>query len=355
MVAESSSIPPDISRITGPFLFGPMINWALYGVLCVQAYVYSYNFPDDKRWLKFLCCFVFLLETAQTALTGVDVYRWFITGFGNLDSLRNPNVSAIDSPTMSGIVSLIVQLFYCYRIWTLRKQLWWLSGIIAILSVTQVFGALWGGLKAAIRGTFGSVKTPAPYLWLITSAVVDILIAVAMLWLLRNTRTNENEGRFSSYVLPRVVRLTVETNLLTATVAIISFVLFVALPNEIYYTCPTMIIGKLYSNTLFVTLNNRIYFRDRPFPGSMGDDGYLERGSHPQASIGATRRPLATVPPKSPQSSTTNHTSESISLDEAIPNVEAERKKDYSSAITVSSEPTDQVEKLERSYYPLGK
>jgi hypothetical protein len=78
-------------------------------------------------------CFVFLLETAQTALTGVDVYRWFITGFGNLDSLRNPNVSAIDSPTMSGIVSLIVQLFYCYRIWTLRKQLWWLSGIIAIV------------------------------------------------------------------------------------------------------------------------------------------------------------------------------------------------------------------------------
>ncbi|KAH9980838.1 hypothetical protein BGW80DRAFT_1453794 [Lactifluus volemus] len=339
MVTESPSIPPDISRITGPFLFGPLINWALYGVLCVQAYVYSYNFPDDKRWLKFLCCFVFLLETAQTALTGVDAYRWFITGFGNLDSLRNPNVSAIDSPTIGAIISLIVQLFYCYRIWTLRKQLWWLSGIIAILSVTQACGALLGGLKAAIHGTFGSFKTATPYMWLIVTAVVDILIAVAMLLLLRKTRTNANEGRFSSYVLPRVVQLTVETNLLTATVAITSFITFAAFPNELFYTCPTMFIGKLYSNTLFVTLNNRIYFRDQPFPESKGDDGYLERGSHPQASIGTTRRLLATVPPKSPQMSTANHTSESINLDETLPNVEGERKKDYSSAITVSSEP----------------
>ena len=56
-----------------------------------------------------------------------------------------------------------------------------------------------------------------------------------------------NEGRFSSYVLPRVVRLTVETNVLTGTcllnnslrlsshfllaaVAIISFILFIAFP-----------------------------------------------------------------------------------------------------------------------------
>ena len=49
-----------------------MINWALYGVLCVQicgnsncivmsghltdmcADVYSYNFPDDRRLIKFL-------------------------------------------------------------------------------------------------------------------------------------------------------------------------------------------------------------------------------------------------------------------------------------------------------------
>jgi hypothetical protein len=70
----------------------------------------------------------------------------------------------------------------------------------------------------------------------------------------------------------------------------------------------------------------------------MGDDAYLERGSHP--SISATRRPLAKVPPMTPQSSTTNQTS--ISLDEILPNVKAESKKYHNNAIiqVVSSELT---------------
>jgi hypothetical protein len=52
-------------------LFGPLVNWGLYGVLCVQTCkdiisspafslinlctdVYSYNFPDDQRFIKVL-------------------------------------------------------------------------------------------------------------------------------------------------------------------------------------------------------------------------------------------------------------------------------------------------------------
>ncbi|KAH8995474.1 hypothetical protein EDB92DRAFT_208393 [Lactarius akahatsu] len=267
-MANSSSIPPDIVRVTAPILFGPMINWALYGVLCVQTYVYSYNFPDDRRALKFLAYFIFLFETVQTALTGADVYYWFMVGFGDLNRLRNSNFSAIDSPTIDAFISLIIQGFFCYRIWTLNKRMWWLCLIIAILSVTQAVGAAWGGIKSATLGRYAVIKS-ALYLWLVTSAVVDILIAVAMTLLLRQVR--RNEGRFSNYVFPRVVRLTIETNSLTASVALVSLILYVAFPNEIYYTCPTGVIGKLYSNSLFVTLNNRIYFRDHPSPGSLGD------------------------------------------------------------------------------------
>jgi len=31
--------------------------------------------------------------------------------------------------------------------------------------------------------------------------------------------------------------------------------------NKFYYTCPVSVLGKLYSNTLFVSLNNRISIR----------------------------------------------------------------------------------------------
>ncbi|KAI9456495.1 hypothetical protein BJY52DRAFT_1275746 [Lactarius psammicola] len=36
------------------YLFGCLFNWALYGVLSVQIYVYCYNFPKDRRSVKFL-------------------------------------------------------------------------------------------------------------------------------------------------------------------------------------------------------------------------------------------------------------------------------------------------------------
>jgi hypothetical protein len=87
------------------------------------------------------------------------------------------------------------------------------------------------------------------------------MIATAMTMLLRRTRGNE--ALFSRFVLVRVVRLTIETNIITASVAIASFVLYVAFPNDIYYTFTAGIMGKLYSNTLLVSLNNRIYFRDQ--------------------------------------------------------------------------------------------
>ncbi|KAH9978389.1 hypothetical protein BJV74DRAFT_780687, partial [Russula compacta] len=114
-------------------LFGVIFNWALYGTLCIQTYVYSYNFPDDRRWMKALAYFVFLLETVQTALSGADAYYWFMTGFGNLESLRNSNFAPIDSPTIDAFISLIVQVFFCYRIWTLNNRTLWLPLLIVVV------------------------------------------------------------------------------------------------------------------------------------------------------------------------------------------------------------------------------
>jgi len=119
----------------------------LYGVLCVQTYVYSYNFPHDRRSIKALAYFVFLLETIQTVLTGVDAYRWFVIGFGDMDRLENNNYSAIDGPTMDAPISLLVQTFFCYRIWTLNKRLWWLCVVIIILSMAQAIATAWGGIN----------------------------------------------------------------------------------------------------------------------------------------------------------------------------------------------------------------
>ncbi|KAI9446122.1 hypothetical protein H4582DRAFT_531261 [Lactarius indigo] len=265
-MAGSSLPPEEITKIAAPLLFGPLVNWALYGVLSVQTYVYSYNFPNDRLLTKSLVYFVFALETTQTALTGADVYFWFVGGFGDFERLKNSHYAPIDIPLTSTVISLLVQMYFCYRIWTLTKNVS-LCGVITVTSVASAIGSAWGGFASVIVGKY-AVSKAALYLWSIPSAVADILIATAMTLLLRRTRATE--GLFSRFVLVRVVRVTIETNMLTASVAIASFVLYVAFPNEIYYTFTAGIIGKLYSNTLLVSLNNRIYFRDH-VSGSSGD------------------------------------------------------------------------------------
>jgi len=257
-MAESSSV--NVMKLASPLLYGPLFNWGLYGALCVQIYVYSYNFENDKLSIKFITYFLFILETVQTALTGADLHYWFIAGFGDVERLQNTHFAPVDVPIMTAVSSFIVQGYFCYRIWTLNRRFLWLCCIIAILTVTQSTGAMWGAISS-LEGRQFDVSRAALYLWSIASALADMLIAVSMMLLLR--RPN---GEFSNLVLIRVVRLTVETNALTASVAVTSLVLYAAFPNEPYYAFTLDIIGKLYSNTLLVSLNNRIYLRDRVSP-----------------------------------------------------------------------------------------
>jgi len=261
-------IPPDISRVAAPLLFGSVWNWCLFGVLLVQIYVYSYNFPEDKKFLKLFVYGVFFLETLQTALSGADLYYWFVSGYGNLRHLTNPYANPFDVPVIEALVSLSVQFFFAYRIWVLSsKKFWWYCLIICLCSTIDATAAFIGGIYTFMGGKFPSGKglVSVSMVWLIGNTMADILIAAAMLYhLVRRRRDRDCLGssHILDHALPRIVGLTVETNLMTTSVGIISLLIVMIFPQENWYTCPMAILGKLYSNTLLVSLNNRISIRE---------------------------------------------------------------------------------------------
>ncbi|KAH8996594.1 hypothetical protein EDB92DRAFT_2034646 [Lactarius akahatsu] len=356
-MAESTS--DDLIKLATPLLFGPLFNWALYGALCVQIYVYSYNFPNDNRSVKFLAYFVFTLETAQTALTGADVYYWFIAGFGDRERLKSSHYAPIDIAITDAIISLIVQEYFCYRIWTLNRRSSWFCLIIAITAVSQSVGAAWGGFRSVVVGKYAVSKAALYVRTLVlglgrhtsTSHSAALVMVVAEFfgghsdcgchdpagtgwphWVLYYVNgapfiqlRRKDEGRFTNFVLIRVVRLTIETNTLTA-----SFVLFVAFPNEIYYTFTAGIIGKLYSNTLLVTLNNRIYFRDHWSP-EHGDSARVTFSGRVRAAA-LTSLSFVGADPQSQAS-----TSDSFKLDTISQTVGLEKQK--GDAVSTSSQP----------------
>jgi hypothetical protein len=74
--------------------------------------------------------FVFVIETIQTALTGIDTYNWFAAGFGNLEKLQNTYLSPIDMPILIVTIAFIVRTSFCYRLWAIERRVLWWCGII---------------------------------------------------------------------------------------------------------------------------------------------------------------------------------------------------------------------------------
>jgi len=145
--------------------------------------------------------------------------------------------------------------------------------------------------------------------WLCTSAAVDLLVAISMSYLLLKRRTNFDQSRI---LVSRLIRLTIETGSVTAIIAIFD----AALVNTAKGTdlaalhfCPDIVLAKMYTNTLLVVLNNRIYMQrdtvaerlarngsvvinaDRDFPRSRFAEVFAQRGG----VIPAENNPTLTI------------------------------------------------------------
>ncbi|KAI0282974.1 hypothetical protein BC826DRAFT_1190404 [Russula brevipes] len=184
-----------------------------------------------------------------------------------MNHLSRPYASSFDVPIIGAVVSVAVQYFLAYRIWVLsNKKSWWLCLAICICSTIDGVAALTGGIYAHVLNKFAGTRAlnALAETWLIGNTVSDILITSAMLYLCLRRRGN---GQLTDHALSRIVRLTVETNAVTTADGITSLIMLFAFPDRNWFACPTAFIGKLYSNTLLVSLNNRISIRDGVPPG----------------------------------------------------------------------------------------
>ncbi|KAH9039085.1 hypothetical protein EDB85DRAFT_2141337 [Lactarius pseudohatsudake] len=251
-------IPPNVAEIAAPMLLGALWNWTLDSSSVED--VYSYNFPGDRRLLKLLVYSVFLVETVQTALTGADLYYWFVSGFGKMDHLAAPYESPFDEVAMvSMLAHLSRESSHLNRSLTLVPISHFPTSQFSIVAAGAAF---YGGIYTHVRKKFasGRMLKVLALTWVSGNASADILIAGSLLFYL--VRRRREGGHFSDHALSKLVRLTIETNVLTSTVGIIALLIIAIFPDKPWFTCPTAVFGKLYSNTLLVSLNNRITIRE---------------------------------------------------------------------------------------------
>ncbi|KAF9562875.1 hypothetical protein CPC08DRAFT_706387 [Agrocybe pediades] len=257
-------IPPDIAKIIGAPLIGMVLNWFLFGILSTQVYVYFLSFPNDRTSIRLLVFGIYIVEAVQSLLFMQYLFRTFATGFGNLLVFNQVDTLWLSAPILTGIVAFVAQAFYAYKLRVIAQ-----SKILPSVILLLAFVQLCGGLVLAVQcknavllsNFLGRNTYITTGIWNGASAACDVLIAVAMTICLKRRDTGVKQ---TTALLRRIIRLTIETGLMTATVAILNLALAV-LPNQPnYYMAAASVLGKLYSNSTLTLLNNRLNMGNEP-------------------------------------------------------------------------------------------
>ncbi|KAF9007858.1 hypothetical protein BDQ17DRAFT_1350096 [Cyathus striatus] len=233
-------------------MIGYFLVCGLFGVLSCQIYIYHNSFlTSDKFLIKCIVYGLYLLVVAQTILNVYDAVWTFGSDFG-------PAFTHITVPILTGIIALIVQVFYARRIYILTGSgAYLLPAIVVALSIFQFVASIEDLLQLSTLKFFKIVQA----IWIIPSGLCDIVIAVCM-WQQVYKRRKDSIMRRTQAILLQVVKLVIGTGLMTATVAVLSGIFFVGFPHGLLYGIFALSLGPLYATSMLVVLNNRLRHTD---------------------------------------------------------------------------------------------
>jgi hypothetical protein len=247
---------PDIRLQYGPMLLGVFMNMILYGVLILQTYHYYLTYPKDKIWIKFLVLYLFIVESVNTGCDMYIIYQPLIERFGLPEATKYfPTLFAAEPITIVA-VSTPIQLFLAWRVWLFTKSKI-LPVIISIFSLVSLAGGIWttyGVIHVRLFIRKPELHTPA-LIWFLTACAADVLITVVLVIALNKKKTGFVA---TDDVISKIIRMTVQTGLLTTVFALGDVIFFMTLPHTALNFIWDLALSKLYTNCLLSTLNARL-------------------------------------------------------------------------------------------------
>ncbi|KDQ22170.1 hypothetical protein PLEOSDRAFT_1109288 [Pleurotus ostreatus PC15] len=266
---------PSTKLLFGPMLIGVLFNTILYGILVVQSFIYYQTYKKDASWLRYFMLYLFIAETVNSALDIVMVYEPLILNFGKyscstvsvfyLHTSPKPEISKATTffpimlatdPIVTVLISTPIQIFVAWRIFIISRAKW-LAGLICIFAFISMGGGFWTGITVTIIRRFDrkpELHWPA-LTWLLASAIADVIITASLALSLSRRKTGISN---TDDAVNRIIRLTIQTGLITAIFAALDVIFFLALPRTTINFIWDFALSKLYTNALLSTLNARV-------------------------------------------------------------------------------------------------
>jgi len=250
----------DLSLILGPIVLAVVFNGAVYGTCIIQWYNYYTSGYKDPWYTRLLVAWVFFLDTFHTSAATYMLWEFVVPNFGKPEILVNMPWPYPTTPIFICLASVPVQIFLAYRIKGLYHS-WPLFIGLATLSLAQGACGFAGGVLATIDPdpTHFTALIPLAESWISIAVFVDVAITLSLFYFLRRSKTG---FRRTDNIIERLIRTAIETCSIGAIFCIIDVIVFTTRINtnlHFFFALPQ---GRIYTNTLMMTLNSRATLRD---------------------------------------------------------------------------------------------
>ncbi|KAM5537812.1 hypothetical protein V8D89_008580 [Ganoderma adspersum] len=277
----SNSFPLDSTF--GALLLGTYFSLILFGGIVHQTLRYYQTYPDDLLWSKTLR-FMYLLLLLRAS-------HWILEHIVAGTPSSYPSAVFKMGIAVSTVFNfLFVEHTSCshfilvgrqYRGWAIFVVTYQISRYTQ-LGLTEAFKGHPTPLRIRMTTPPATSTGVIPHPWMITTAVgiaivADSILTVIITLSLHRSRTGI---KCTDSLMDILILYTITTGLLTSAFMLGLFVLAILRPNDMIYVGLSLIVSKLYANTLLAALNTRQSLRDAAFNpsgveifGSTGGDG----------------------------------------------------------------------------------
>ncbi|KAJ7508366.1 hypothetical protein B0H11DRAFT_24280 [Mycena galericulata] len=273
---------PDVPTTMGALLIGGFFASLLSGIVILQALWYFTTYRSDPTGLKVLVFGVCGLDTLHTAFIWTSMWDYLIGNYGNTSKIDHIPWSIALTVILTAIVTFFVHCFFAHRILLLSKRNIIMASPVIILALVRLGSASVSTWEMIHYKSFALFKIHA--FWIFTlglsvSSAVDIVITGLLFYLFRSNRP---DATHLNHVLDKLTLYAFETGSLTCIGTIISMICWVTMSNNLIFLGLHFVIGKLYANSLLVTLNTRENIRRARSTSSGERAGVLFLDTRPQ-------------------------------------------------------------------------
>jgi len=242
-----------------------LVGSILWGITCMQTFLYIvHHQAKDPLWIKLLVAWLWFMDTAHTVMVArgfwVLVYK-----------VHDPFILSQEylyAGVFTALVAFPTQLFFTYRVWKLSNRWIPVAAVLVIAAVYQLGATLAFTVICLQHGPTAEIifqieKLPMS-MWGV-GAAEDVLISVALVWMLWTSRGDQKFFQSTDQMLARLSVLVINTGLWPALVALFVIITMVVWPTIQIYVSLYFVLCPLYCNTLLANLNAREFVRGKDF------------------------------------------------------------------------------------------